>query len=74
VPSGDESGVVAAGSGMVSSFRGWAGPHRNRPPPGQDPRPGSVDQIPDSQPGRGITSVMGTSDRDDRSGALELLR
>ena len=26
------------------------------------------------QPGRGITSVMGTSDRDDRTGAEKLLR
>jgi hypothetical protein len=34
----------------------------------------SIDQIPDSRPRRGIMSVMGTSDRDDRSGALELLR
>jgi hypothetical protein len=37
-------------------------------------RPGSFHQAPASQPGRGIASVMGTNDRDDRIGAHLLLR
>ena len=73
------------GGGMAS---GRARPGQGRPPcgldlagfivsslpPGRDPGPAASSRRRDRQLGRGIASVMGTNDRDDRIGALELLR
>jgi len=60
-PSKATCGLEAAGIHRVTAAR-----------PGS--RPGSFYQAPASQPGRGIASVMGTNDRDDRIGAHLLLR
>jgi hypothetical protein len=43
-----------------------AGIHRVTAPPGQDPGPATSIRHRHGRPGRGIASVMGTSDRDDR--------
>jgi len=42
------------------------------PPPGQDPGPAASIRHRHRQPGRGITSVVGTHDRDGRIDAHEL--
>jgi len=59
------------GQGAVAQ---WQAAKLSTVPPGQDPGLAAPIRYRQSQPRRGIMSVMGTSDRDDRSGALELLR
>jgi hypothetical protein len=71
---GMTGGCTRPGQGRPPRGIDVAGIHRVTPPPGRDSGPAASIRHRHSRPGRGIASVMGTDDRDDRADAHELLR
>jgi hypothetical protein len=71
---GMTGGGTRPGQGRLSCGLEVAGIHRVIAPPGQDPGPAASIRHRHRQPGRGISSVMVSSDCDDRADAHELLR
>jgi hypothetical protein len=75
LPSGGmTSGSARPGPSRAACGLDVAGIHRVMAAAGRDPGPAACIRHRHRQPGRGSASVMGTSDRDDRSGAHLLLR
>jgi len=67
-------GCTRPGQGRLPCGLDVAGIHRVTGAATQGSWPGSVHQAPARRPGRGIASVMVSSDRVDRANAHELLR